>query len=243
MSAPSIIRRDPPDAVIYDLSIPNQVTITLPSGSLWTSGLHWHETHTEFLQLIKGRIRVRLGDTVQTISASPNSDNPPPEIRVDKNVWHEWSRAEVESGEEEVEDVVVIERTDPADGGKAIFFWNLNGVILEAQSIAKPAFIPKRLSGACIGLWVSLNLFAIFYALDNYPVLLGIRDAGLRRGLVKRASQGEGMVFWLERQYSRGALWIASILIWITGARPVGARFTPEHEWAAWVSRTGKKSQ
>ena len=28
-------------------------TITLPPGSPWTSGLHWHETYAEYLQIIR----------------------------------------------------------------------------------------------------------------------------------------------------------------------------------------------
>ncbi|KAK4246020.1 hypothetical protein C7999DRAFT_33575 [Corynascus novoguineensis] len=244
MPPQSIIRRNPPDAVVYDLSTPGQVTITLPAGSTWTSGLHWHETHTEYLQLIKGRIRLRLGDTVRTVSATLEPGYSLPEIQVDKNVWHEWSRAEAGTQAQAEEEVIVVERTDPADGDKAIFFWNLNGVILEAQRATMPSFIPRWLREAWTGLWVPLSLFAIFDALDNFPVFLGIRDTGWQRGFIKRGSWGDSRLSWLEVQSTHAILSIASLLIWIVGGRAIRPRFTPAEEYAAWVLRNrGSKSQ
>ncbi|KAH7039766.1 uncharacterized protein B0I36DRAFT_357160 [Microdochium trichocladiopsis] len=56
-----VFTRPLPNAVTYDLSTPDQATIRLPPGSTWTSGPHWHDTHTEFLQVIKGRAEVILG--------------------------------------------------------------------------------------------------------------------------------------------------------------------------------------
>jgi uncharacterized RmlC-like cupin family protein len=110
-----IITRGLPNAVVYNLSDQFQTTITLPSGSTWTSGLHWHETHTEYLRLVKGTIRVRLGNTTSIISAH---DSPEPmEVKVERNVWHEWSRATPDG-----EEVIVIERTDPADHENHLFF-------------------------------------------------------------------------------------------------------------------------
>ena len=57
-----VFKRSGPEAVVYDLSKTNCVTITLAIGSKWTSQPHWHETHTEFLQILQGRAFVRLGN-------------------------------------------------------------------------------------------------------------------------------------------------------------------------------------
>ncbi|KAL2150096.1 hypothetical protein VTH82DRAFT_7772 [Thermothelomyces myriococcoides] len=269
MPPPSIIRRSPPDAVIYDLSVPHQVTITLPAGSSWTSGLHWHETHTEYLRLVKGRIRLRLDDAVHSLSASSSSSSSsssaaaaaaaasPTEIRVERGVWHEWGRAsESENGRsgegaetevegEDQEDVVVVERTEPADGDKAVFFWNLNGVILEAaeaaaEGRAQRRGLASRLTRVWAGLWTTQSLWAIFDALDNFPVFLGVRDAGRRWGLVRRGSRGDAWLTWWETRWSHALLSIASVLVWVVGERAVRPRFTPAEEYAAWEVRKQK---
>ncbi|KAL2183574.1 hypothetical protein L209DRAFT_759235 [Thermothelomyces heterothallicus CBS 203.75] len=261
MPPPSVIRRNPPSAVVYDLSVPHQVTITLPAGSTWTSGLHWHETHTEYLRLVKGRIRLRLGDAVQTVSASLGDSfpSPPPEeIRVDRGVWHEWGRAarpekkprsggeevaaeEEEDEEEEEEEVVVVERTEPADGDKSVFFRSLNGVILEAEAEAAARALRTTATGRLAGVWAglrtTLSLWAIFDALDNFPVLLGVRDAGRRRGLVERGSRADAWLTWWETRWSHAVLTIASVLVCAAGEQAVRPRFTPAEEYAAWVLR------
>jgi len=241
MPPPIIIHRPAPDAVTYDLTTPNKVTITIPAGSAWSSGLHWHESHTEYLQLIKGSIRIRLGDTVQIVSAPASADAnaSPLEIRVNKGVWHEWSRADINAdadGGKDAEEVVVIERTDPADGEKALFFWNLNGVILEAQRGVKPGFVPGWLGG----IWVMLSLFSIFDALDNIPVFLGVRDKVVRRGFVGKGSMWDGFVKGLEGLWSKGVLRVAATVVWMVGEGAVRRRFTPEREYAAWVDRKGE---
>ena len=141
---PSVIERPLPNGVIYDMSTVGHVRITLPKSSTWSSGLHWHETHDEYLRVVKGTIRVRLGDSRQVISAT---DGNQPEIKVPRYAWHEWQRAAPDG-----EEVVVIERTDPDDNDKAIFFWNLNGVILNSPKLLNDkasvvSRLPARLQG------------------------------------------------------------------------------------------------
>lgn len=215
-----IIKRPLPNAVTYDLSSPYHVTITLPSGSTWSSGLHWHESHVEYLRIVKGRVRVRLGDTVRMISAATHDTGSSienvKETRVDKHMRHEWSRAELNG-----EDVVVIERTEPTDGEKAIFFWNLNGVILDAQSRLKTrnaTGFTVRPRQTLIELWLTLNLFVIFRSLDNFPVFLGLPER----------------YHWAERIATHSVLQVAFILAYIWTIEPVDIRYTPEDIFREW---------
>src|SRR3569833_1693745 len=140
--------------------------------------------YTEYLTVIRGRVHGRLGEDERIIDAADDRGAGPPDIKVDRGVWHEWSRAEPDGPD----DVVVIEKTDPADNEKAVFFWNLNGVILEAvRSADAPAamwhrFLPPRLKGLLLDLWISLNLFIIFHHLDNFPVFLNLRGSAIRCG-------------------------------------------------------------
>ena len=221
-SIPRVMERGAPNAVTYDLTTPQVVRITLPPDSTWTSGLHWHETHTEYLQVVRGSIRVRVGDETRILSAGQ------PEVRVDKYVWHEWQRADA-GGEE----AVVLERTDPADGQKALFFWNLNGVILRAPAMMDgllPGF-PEAVRRKTVDLWVTLNLFVIFAHLDNVPVFVDF------------PASWTGRMSRLPRTWLAGMDWFMShlLLLWakflgrLVDVKPVRAAFTPDREYAAWI--------
>lgn len=217
---PTVIER--PGSVIYDLSTPGQAKITLPPSSTWSSGLHWHEQHDEYLKVIKGSIRVRLGDTVQTITAGQ------PEVKVAKNVWHEWQRAEAHG-----EEVIVVERTDPDDGEKALFFWNLNGVILNAAADVSSFagdWAPGAIKGLMIEFWITLNLFVIFAHLDNVPVFLNAP---------KILGSSSTVSSWLDRMVSHSVLFVAEWTGFVMGVRPVQRRFTPSVAHDSWWSSRG----
>lgn len=225
----TIIKRDAPDAVFYDLSEPHQVTITLPPSSTWSSGLHWHERHVEYLHVIKGSVQVTLDSQVRTVSATDAET----EVRVERNVWHEWRRADIEGDE----DVVVVERTDPEDGEKAVFFWNLNGVILRAQGLTCPPYMPKLLHSILLDAWVTLSLFAIFRGLDNIPVFVNVLQAFSKRGFVfADKTLGHNVLRGVDLVISRIILLLASSISLLFGIRAVREEFTPDEvrqNWAA----------
>jgi mannose-6-phosphate isomerase-like protein (cupin superfamily) len=238
---PKVINRAGPAAVTYDLSDPHRVRITVPAGSRWSSGLHWHETHTEYLRVVSGRARVRLGDVTKVFGASDG------EVRVDRSVWHQWEADDGVStgeGKEEGEgdDLVVEERTEPEDGDKAVFFWNLNGVILSA-SAKKPGWrVPKWLWGLGLDFWVTLNLFVIFGRLDNVPVFLDLRWWLARLGLRLRPVQGSitaqaiDLVDWAV---SHAVLALAGWVGWLFGVQAVAREYTPEAEYRSWIANHG----
>lgn len=162
-----IITRSGAESVIYDLRNRHRTIITLPAASKWTSGLHWHETHDEYLQVIKGSVRVVLGERKFVVSAPQNSEDTPV-IKVDKFVRHEWGRAD-NGLDHEAGDVVVMEHTEPADGNKTEFFWCVNGVILNGIVAISAARGLERM----IEEWkMYLRLLCVFSAHDNYPVVL-----------------------------------------------------------------------
>ena len=144
------------------------VTIKVPPHSSWTSGLHWHETHTEFLSILQGKALVTLGTSMRTYGPEDGL------IRVDRFTVHEWKRPLlVEDSNADVE-LVVQEWTEPADGGKEGFFRNLNSAILDAE-ISKPSVLSRMSTG----LWIDWQIMVICYGHDNYPVF--VRNEVLRR--------------------------------------------------------------
>lgn len=224
----TLIERGPPNAVLYDLADSDHVTITLPVGSTWSSGLHWHEKHVEYLRIVKGTIRVVLGDQVHTVSASDDTT----ELRVDRNTWHEWGRSDVSHGDE----VVVIERTEPDDGQKIVFFWNLNGVVVKAQHLACPPYMSTLLHRSLLDLWVTLNLFTIFRTLDNIPVFVNVPAAFSKRGFTfKDNTLGHILLRTADRLASHLVLFVVSWIAWGLGIHSVSREFTPENVWERWM--------
>ncbi|KAI9701935.1 MAG: hypothetical protein M1836_001279 [Candelina mexicana] len=181
----------------FDPSDPNTTTIILPPRSTWTSGLHWHETHTEFLQVIQGIACVQLQGKTLVLNAA---DGP---ITIPAFAKHQWMRVCTQGNDE---DLVVKEWTSPADGQKQIFFRNLSSVIQEDYN---NVWMPMS--------WlITLQLFAIFGALDNYPVFV------------------EG---WTERWVTHMVLWTARLLSWALGLRGYYAEYTP----GVLMEREGKR--
>ncbi len=173
----------------FDHSDPNATIITLPPRSSWTSGLHWHETHTEYLRVIRGAACVRLQGKTSIITPEDGL------VTIPAFVKHEWMRASTHGSDE---DLVVKEWTSPADGEKEIFFRNLSSVIQEDY---RNAWIP-------VGWLITLQLFVIFGALDNYPIFV------------------EG---WAERWVTYVVLWVAGFVGRGLGLRGWYVEYSPAH--------------
>ncbi|KAF9700292.1 hypothetical protein EKO04_001653 [Ascochyta lentis] len=209
--------RSGPEAVAYHIPVspptfdapPLKTTISLPRYSAWTSGLHFHATHTEYLRLVKGAIFVELNGITKRMSALAGGEidtNTGQLVRsglvieVPRFARHNWGRSEhyvdteennrIKSQPEEwAEEVIVEEWTDPSDISKPLFFWNLNGIIT-AQSdtaLSSRQRIAKRILGDW---WIGLQLFGVFWELDNWPIFINCRN------------------LWPSGGASRGALWI-----------------------------------
>ncbi|KAJ1334091.1 hypothetical protein MN608_04094 [Microdochium nivale] len=156
-----IFTRPFPSAVTYDLSTPDQATIRLPPGSTWTSGPHWHDAHTEFLQVLSGRAHIVLGlgrgcgRDGRDNSKTSSSSSPPSDDRIESGSGSDTGAPIVMPAVGPADGVVVVPRgtvhewrrsqtqrveeelvvrewTDPKDGQKEGFFRNLNGIILDA---------------------------------------------------------------------------------------------------------------
>jgi mannose-6-phosphate isomerase-like protein (cupin superfamily) len=135
----------------------NVTTITVPPNSDWTSGLHWHETHREFLNIVQGSALVTVGSETRCLSKLDGL------ITIEQHVLHEWKR-----NPENSEPLIVEEWTDPADGQKELFFRNLCSSILDIT--ANPSRAPPPI-GINLDWWITLQLLMIFREYDNYPVI------------------------------------------------------------------------
>ncbi|XDG10342.1 hypothetical protein ABKA04_009957 [Annulohypoxylon sp. FPYF3050] len=185
-SSQTSFTRPAPAAVTYDLSVPDQATITVPPGSSWTSGPHWHEAHTEFLQVLAGRARVTLGGRTFVVGKEEGV------VTVPRGVVHEWRRADKEGEEEGDKDgevggdgeLVVREWTEPKDGAKEVFFRNLNGLVLDAAASGR--------GGSWTNTFLEIELWNLFWRADNYPVVL---STGWIGGVATKVVMGLAVTF------------------------------------------------
>jgi hypothetical protein len=210
----------------------------LPPSSPWTSGLHWHKNSTEYLHLLRGSIFVTLGTTTKIYHAAKPSEDEVV-LKVDRGVRHNWGRAEVyllqdgngEEGEGNGEEEVVVEEwTDPSGISKPLFFWNLNGVLTSPDSAGSTS---KKMLGWMLGAyWIPVQLFVIFWQLDNWPVFLSLE--GRSSGYCNRR-----MGMWLEHavEYAVtfGVLFVAGIIGRLFGVEAVSEERTPNALWEAWA--------
>lgn len=174
-------------------------------------------------------------------------------IKVPKYARHNWGRADEyawgERGKPQrthicpsprftrprdiSEEVVVEEWTDPSDVGKALFFWNLNGVI-NGDGGGRLTVL-QRLVRLVMGCWwVPFQLFVVFWELDNWPVFLalGYQDSpGVGGRLWVRVYR------WVEYVMTFGVLFGARAFGWLVGVRAVEKIRTPEKLWEAYQAQ------
>jgi hypothetical protein len=252
LSSPHTLPIRRPDATYHIPHTPNtsQTTIFLPPHSSWTSGLHFHTQHTEYLRLIRGSIAVYLDGSTIILSAAAGGQIDVTTGTLTKGLvvevprWarHEWRRAEawfIQQGPsggivrpEDLHDEVVVEEwTDPGDISKPLFFWNLCGVLFPASTTTAPALsMAQRVVKAGMGDgWTMFQALVIFWELDNWPVLLGMRGLlggnELVYGCVGRP---------VETLMAFVVLFMAKMLGWVIGVRAVEKERTPDELWESY---------
>ena len=203
--------------VTYDIPTPSSTSTSgklrfhIPPNSDWSSGLHWHETHTEFLQVIQGRAEVTIGTVTKVYTPKDGI------LKIERGVVHEVKRApvqyldpekEAEKGgrelwgglgaEVEEEEVLTIQEwTDPADGEKEIFFRNLNSAVLDGEKTLPTTLIPLEW-------WVQWQVLVIAARWDNYPVIFSAGNDGTSRmvtSIVLKVLAMVGLIFGLKAIY------------------------------------------
>lgn len=86
------------------------VRATIPVGSKFQIGAHWHEEYDEYMRVLSGRGKIRLGDSWKVYSAADG------DILIKRGVVHDIKRADVDEddGDGEGEDFVWEEWTEPS---------------------------------------------------------------------------------------------------------------------------------
>ena len=153
-------------------TIPNTHTIlTLPPKSTFSTGLHWHETHEEYLFVLQGKALITVEDVTRVIGREDGVQE------VKRGVIHGFSRAdspalsrqrlhEIQQQQQQrngddswmSEDVIVLEFTSPADPLKEVMFRNGVSAFLANDSQLSLPLIARIL--------VNMG------TLDQYPLII-----------------------------------------------------------------------
>lgn len=234
-----------------------KTTIALPPRSTWTSGLHFHTTHDEHLRLIQGAIFVELDGELKILSAKAGGQvsllgkrevvTPPSlTLHVKRYARHNWGRAKeyliaqrlllhrkVELPDDIDEEVIVEEYTDPADISKPLFFWNLNGVITASRNAPLPR--GQSLAKSVLGdYWIPIQLFVIFWELDNWPVFFDLWGTLGIAGPTPLGVPGRAVQRTVEYIVTGTILFWASLAGKTFGVRAVNKERTPHELWIAY---------
>ncbi|KAH7417440.1 hypothetical protein BKA64DRAFT_657960 [Cadophora sp. MPI-SDFR-AT-0126] len=226
--------RQGPSSVTYEVPSPPYsspyTTITLPVGSTWTSGLHWHETHIEYLQVLSGAALITLNDVTRIYTAGDGV------VTVPRYAKHEWQRAsragelgldfglsssaasgcDIQTQNSQLElllkqDLTVREWTFPTDGQKEIFFRNLSGIIAHAIEHKHANW------------YLTLQLWVLFAKLDNWPVLFQASNVPVVGWCLERLSLGR-MLEWV---FCHVVLWGPVIIGALFGIKGTWMEYTP----------------
>ncbi|KAM0553959.1 hypothetical protein ACHAPJ_007031 [Fusarium lateritium] len=118
------------------------------------TGLHWHETHTEYLEVVQGYALVTVGDRTAVFSKDDGI------ITIPRYTIHQYMRADkTEKGRAGKDvDLIVREWTEPGDGDKEIFFRNILSLLKDKKDTAL----------GTVGMLFSIMV--VSWSHDNYPV-------------------------------------------------------------------------
>ncbi|KAF4448175.1 hypothetical protein F53441_8384 [Fusarium austroafricanum] len=96
------------------------------------TGLHWHETHTEYLEVVQGYALVTVGDHTDVFTKDDGI------ITIPRYAIHQYMRADkAEKGKAGKDvDLIVREWTEPGDGDKEVFFRNIISLIMDKKDTA-----------------------------------------------------------------------------------------------------------
>ncbi|KAF4550845.1 Hypothetical protein D9617_15g041950 [Elsinoe fawcettii] len=147
------------------------VTIVMGSGTTQSTGLHWHEEHNEYLQVLSGRAQITVGE--DTFVAGPEHGT----ITVPAFTLHELGRADksVEGQDYRDTELRIREWTTPADGQKEIFFRGVIELVnkREAQKVGMLQFL--------LSMFAFLGTHDCFPVVTKGPAILGTGTQGLVR--------------------------------------------------------------
>ncbi len=211
-------------------NIPSTIVTMLP-GSRYTTTLHWHVTHTEYIKVISGAALITVSNKTKVCTAEDGIAVIPRYARHEwmrfdrpahllskpqREVQEKWMKEQADDVIEKLGkgDLVAEEWTDPRDGEKEIFFRNIFSTAGESQW-------RERWWG---GVLIVLQMMLVMWELDNLIVLFDLGGAG----------DGSGWRGVVETAVTYAFMWSAAMTGRALGLKAVNDEYTPKHLFKAW---------
>jgi hypothetical protein len=176
-------------------------TVTFHTGpDIPRTGLHWHEKHTEYLQVLQGCALITVGDRTAVFTKDDGV------VTVPRFTIHGFGRAddtEEGRGSRDIE-LIMREWTDPADGDKELFFRNILGLVKDWK---------KTLLG---NVAMGISALVVSSGHDSYPVFWN-----------GPAMFGKGVQVAVMRASTYTVLGLADVVGWLGGFRAEYEEYTP----------------
>lgn len=188
-----------PGAATHSVKDPSKAHLTIPVGSAFTTGHHWHNDHAEHFKVLAGALLVTLNNKSFVVTDASPVVTVPRKARHELMRWdcpgrkgHQKAAQEIfkkdmlAKGESKTleklrtQDVESDEWTTPADGEKEVFFRNICGAFLEPRT---------GLFGEVLRF---VHIVIIYRGLDTSLVILdmGAEDGHGWRGMVEEMTWG-----------------------------------------------------
>lgn len=141
-------------------------------------------------------------------------------ITVPRYAQHEWRRAdsmpELDFGRDlkSEEQLIVREWTNPQDGQKEVFFRNLSSIISHSITAQHASW------------YLTLQLWILFWELDNWPVFFRARDLPIFGGLLVRLALGDVLEWVVVHVVLRVAVLIGGLF----GVKGTREEYTPRRD-------------
>ncbi|KAJ9606171.1 hypothetical protein H2200_009132 [Cladophialophora chaetospira] len=188
--------------------------ITIPKGSTWSPGAHWHEHYTEHIRVLQGRLKLTLNGVVSIKGPEDGV------VTFQKFEVHDFCRADggAAEGEGDDGDVVVEEWTDPEDGFKEVFFYNVMSAFADPSLGATTSTNPPNFTVPLL-----LQLLTTIPYVDNYVDLLPF--------LPNSASLVGRVLFGVKWMLTHGFYAIGGWVGWAAGYHSWVREYTPPELW------------
>lgn len=212
----------PPRAASHSFNDPSKAHLTIPVGSAFTTGRHWHNDHAEHFKVLAGALLITINNKSFVVTDASPAVTIPRKARHELMRWdcpgreghqnaaqEEFRKIMLAKGQlKELEkfqaqEVESEEWTTPADGEKEVFFRNMLSAVSEPRT---------GLFGQILRF---VHIVIIYHGLDTRMVIL---DMG---------ADGHGWRAMIEEMIWGLVLGMAGLIGGALGLQPVSEAYTP----------------
>ena len=228
----------PPEVGRISFNEPSKIGLSVPIGSAWTSGRHWHDYHVEHYKVLSGAMLITMNNNSYVITEDSPILSIPRKVRHELMRWDCPGRTNHQKAAQEAfrkdmiakgrfkeleelgaQEVQAEESTTPEDGEKDIFFRNF----LSAMSEPRTSMLGEVLR--------YIQIVIIYQGLDARMVVVDMQPESENgwRAMI------EETIWWL-------IVSMANLVGVLFGLESVNKAYTPDPLFSQWEERKPQES-